>query len=81
MLWLQRAKQTQHKLNYEVKRTQSDSLTDVSKYNAILSRSHLDICLDVSKIVRSQSERRRLLNQLEITCRMDTFSEMFQSAL
>lgn len=80
MLWLQRAKQTQHKLKNEVKWTQSDSLTDVAKYDAILSRSHLDIGLDVSKIVRSQSERRRLFNQLQIPCRMDTFSEMLQSA-
>ena len=32
-------------------------LTNVAKYNAILSRSHLHIGLDVSKIVRSQSQR------------------------
>lgn len=34
---------------------QNYSLTNVAKYNAILSRSHLDIGLDVSKVVRSQS--------------------------
>lgn len=43
--------------------------TNVAKYDAILSRSHLDVGLDVSKIMRSQSEGRRLLHQLEITCR------------
>lgn len=47
------------------------SLTNVPKYDAILSRSHLDIGLDVSKIMRSQSERRWLLHQLEITYGMD----------
>lgn len=48
---------SKHKLimNNDVKWTQIVSLTDVAKYNAILGRSHFDIGLDVSKIMRSQS--------------------------
>lgn len=44
----------------------TDFLTNVSEYDAILGGSHFDVGLDISKIVRRQSERRRLLHQLEI---------------
>lgn len=42
-------------MKYDLKQTQNESLTDVAEYNAILSRRHLDIGLDVGKIMRSQS--------------------------
>lgn len=47
---------------------QSHCFTNVAKYNAVLRGGHLDIGFDVSKIVRGQSQRWRLLHQLEISC-------------
>lgn len=49
----------------------TDFLTNVSKYDAIFSRGHFDIRLDVGKVMRGQSQRRWLLHQLEISCRTD----------
>lgn len=46
----------------------SDPLTYVAKYDAILCGRHFDVSLDVGKVMGCQSERRRLLNQLEVTC-------------
>lgn len=59
------------RLDYEDEGTQNDCRTYVSKYDAVLCGGHLDIGLNVGEIVRSQSERRRLLHQLEVTCRLD----------
>lgn len=48
-------KQIWHQRHCLIKLPQTGSLTNVAKYNAILSGCHLDVGLDVSKIMRGQS--------------------------